>query len=83
MEDPPRQTDSTRDVGDDTSVEPGGRSKPGRPRWVKVSLIVVIAGAVLVVVLMRTGVFGGGVHGPGQFGPGQHAPGGGASPATP
>jgi hypothetical protein len=83
MEDPPRQTDSIRDVGDDTSVGPGERSKPGRPRWVKVSLIIVIAGAILLFILMRAGVFGGGVHGPGQFGPGQHAPGGGASPANP
>lgn len=83
MEDLPRQTHSTRDVGDDMSVGPGERSKPGRPRWVKVSLIIVIAGTVLVVIMMRAGVFGGGVHGPGQFGPGQHAPGGDATPATP
>jgi hypothetical protein len=81
MEDPTRQTDSPGDGGDDTSGGPEGRSRPGRPRWVKVSLILVIAGTVLVVVLMRAGVFGGGVHGPGQFGPGQH--GGGASPANP
>jgi hypothetical protein len=80
MEDAP-PTDSTRDVGNNTSAEPGGTSKPGRPGWVKVSLIIVIVGAVVVVVLTRAGVFGGGVHGPGQFGPGQH--GVGASPATP
>jgi hypothetical protein len=78
MEDPLRQTDSTRDVGDDTSAGPGGRSKPGRPRWVKVALIIVIIGAVLVVVLMRAGVFGGG----GLQGPSHGAPGVGASPAT-
>jgi hypothetical protein len=81
MNDPPRQTDSTAQPDDDAGVEPEPASRPGRPRWVKVAVILVIAGAILLFVLMRAGVFGGGVHGPGQFGPGQH--GGGASPATP
>jgi hypothetical protein len=83
MTEPSPQTGSIRDASDETSVGPGGRSKPGRPRWVKVSLIIVIAGAILLFVLMRAGVFGGGVHGPGQFGPGQHQPAGDATPATP
>jgi hypothetical protein len=63
--------DPTRypDTGDDETAVAPGTSKPGMPRWVKVSLIVVIAVVVVVVVLMLTGVFGGG-HG--QFGPGQH-----------
>jgi hypothetical protein len=59
MDDPPRQNDATRDVGDDATVGSEGRSKLGRPRWVKVSLIVVLAVVVLVVVLAFTGVFGG------------------------
>jgi hypothetical protein len=42
-----------------------------RPRWLKVSLIIVGAIVLLVVILALTGVLGGG-HGPGQIGPGQH-----------
>jgi hypothetical protein len=51
-------------------VEPQSNQKPGIPRWVKVSGLVVIVLAVVLVVLMLTGVLG--QHGPGQFGPGQH-----------
>jgi hypothetical protein len=79
MEDPTRPTGSTRDVDDDTSAGPGGRSRPGRPRWVKVALIIVIVAAVLLVILARAGVFGGGG---GLQGPSHGAPGVGASPAT-
>jgi hypothetical protein len=47
-------------------------AKPhARPRWLKVSLIIVGALVLLVVILALTGVLGG-AHGPGQFGPGQH-----------
>jgi hypothetical protein len=52
-------------------AEPPSHAKVGMPRWLKVSLIIVAVLAVLVVVLMLTGVLGG-QHGPGQFGPGQH-----------
>jgi hypothetical protein len=52
-------------------AEPPSDAKVGMPRWLKVSLIIVAVLAVLVVVLMRTGVLGG-QHGLGQFGPGQH-----------
>lgn len=49
-------------------------SKPHtRPRWLKVSLIIVGVLILLVVILALTGVLGG-QHGPGQFGPGQHGP---------
>ena len=41
-----------------------------RPRWLKVSLIVVGVLILVVVVLALTGVLG--EHGPGQLGPGQH-----------
>jgi hypothetical protein len=51
-------------------AEPPSSSEDGLPRWVKVSGIVVIAMAVLLLVLMLTGVLG--EHGAGQFGPGQH-----------
>jgi hypothetical protein len=63
MADPPRYPEPEADTGDDTGVGPGSRSKPGMPRWLKVSLIIVIAAVVLVVVLLRIGVFGGGGHG--------------------
>jgi hypothetical protein len=43
---------------DDTGVGPDRESKPGRPRWVKVSLIIVAIVVILVVVLALTGVFG-------------------------
>jgi hypothetical protein len=68
MADPTNYSDTG---GDETGVEPGRQGKPRMPRWLKVSLIVVIAIVAVLVVLMLTGVFGAG-HGPGQFGPGQH-----------
>ncbi|MEX2542253.1 MAG: hypothetical protein WD314_10615 [Trueperaceae bacterium] len=49
---------------------------PGPPRWVKVSGIVVIVLAVLVLIVMFAGV--GGEHGPGR-----HAPTGNAAPTLP
>jgi hypothetical protein len=52
--------------------EPPSDPRPGMPRWLKVSGIVVAALVVLAVALMLTGVLG--EHGPGQFGPGQHGP---------
>ena len=82
MADLPAYPDKGDDTGDDTSVETGRRSKPGMPRWVKVSLIIVIAVLILLVVLMLTGVFGGG-HDPSQFGPGPHVPGGATPPSSP
>jgi hypothetical protein len=45
-------------------AEPPSDAKGGMPRWLKVSLIIVAVLAVLVVVLMLTGVLGG-QHGPG------------------
>lgn len=60
------------DTSDDADVTLGRGAKPGMPRWVKVSAIVVAVAAILLVVLMLTGVLG--EHGPGQFGPGQHGP---------
>jgi hypothetical protein len=60
------------DTSDDADVALGRGAKPGMPRWVKVSAIVVAVAAILLVVLMLTGVLG--EHGPGQFGPGQHGP---------
>jgi len=58
MVDSPRYPDSKPDT-DVTGLRPDRGSKPGRPRWVKVSLIIIVAAVVLVVVLMLTGVFGG------------------------
>lgn len=51
-------------------------SKPPRPRWVKVSIIVGVL-VLLVVILALTGVLGA------QHGPGRHLPGsgGGATPS--
>jgi hypothetical protein len=59
------------DTGEDhTTADAGRPSKPGLPRWLKVSLVIVIAVLALLVVLSLTGVLG--QHGPEQFGPGQH-----------
>jgi hypothetical protein len=43
-----------------------GSGYPGMPRWVKVSLVIVGALAVLFAVLMATAGDGGGGHGPGN-----------------
>jgi hypothetical protein len=68
MTDPTSYSDTG---GDERGVASGRPAKPGMPRWVKVSLIVVVVIVAVLFVLMRLGVFGAG-HGPGQFGPGQH-----------
>jgi hypothetical protein len=54
------------DAGDNTGVERGRETKPGMPRWVKVSGIIVGVLIVLLVILAVTGVL------PGQHGPGRH-----------
>jgi hypothetical protein len=58
-----------------TQHEPAGRSAayPGTPRWVKLSAIVALVLALLVVAVMAVA---GGEHGPGR-----HMPAGGAAPA--
>jgi hypothetical protein len=68
MTDPTSYSDTG---GDERSVASGRPAKPGMPRWLKVSLIVVVVIVAVLFVLMRIGVFGAG-HGPEQFGPGQH-----------
>lgn len=55
----------TRDASDDTGV------RPGTPRWVKVFGIIVIILALLVGIIMFTGIGG-------QHGPGRHMPSGDA-----
>jgi hypothetical protein len=45
--------------------DPGG----GRPRWVKVSAIVV---GLLIVIVVAMVILGGGNHGPGRHSPGMH-----------
>jgi len=52
--------------------EPSRRPAPGTPRWVKVSVIVVIALIVLFAILQ---IASGGEHGPGQHNPSGAAPG--------
>jgi hypothetical protein len=68
MTDPTRYSDTG---GDERGVASAPPAKPGMPRWLKVSLIVVVVIVAVLFVLMRIGVFGAG-HGPEQFGPGQH-----------
>ncbi len=59
--------------GDNTRFQPDRESKPGMPRWVKMSAIIVGALVLLVVILAVTGVLGG-QHGPGRHLPGGHTP---------
>jgi hypothetical protein len=73
MADTPPHPDSKGDTGEDTGVGPDSGSRPGIPRWVKVSGISVAIMVLVVVILAVTGVLPG-QHGPGQFGPGQHGP---------
>jgi hypothetical protein len=61
MDDPPRYSPSTGDIG----------KYPGAPRWAKVIGIIVIALILLLVILKITGV--GGDHGPGRHLPSGNA----------
>jgi hypothetical protein len=67
MADPrqPRPTGAGADAGDHPPY-------PGMPRWVKVSGIIVIALALLIALILATGV--GGDHGPGRHGGGGDTP---------
>jgi hypothetical protein len=67
MADPrqPRATGSDAAAGDRPPY-------PGMPRWVKVSGIIVIVLALLVAIILATGV--GGDHGPGRHGGGGNTP---------
>ena len=58
---------------DDTRSEPDREAKPGMPRWVKLSGIIVGALVVLVIILALTG-------GPGRHGPSRHTGGRGGHP---
>jgi hypothetical protein len=51
--------------------EPGRRAAPATPRWVKVSVIIVI---VLIVLFAILQIASGGEHGPGQHNPTGAAP---------
>ena len=48
--------------GEGAGLESGRESPPPTPRWVKVFAVVVLALALLVVIVMATGI--GGQHGP-------------------
>jgi hypothetical protein len=54
MADPPRYPNT----GDDTGAEPDRESSTGKPRWVKVAIIVVVLVLVLLVALLVTGGHG-------------------------
>jgi hypothetical protein len=64
MADPPRRPD-TAGVGAD------GASPPGMPRWVKLSLILVVVLVLLVAIVM---LIAGGGHSPSRHAPGIQAP---------
>ena len=64
MADPPRRPD-TAGVGAD------GASPPGMPRWVKLSLILVVVLVLLVAIVM---LIAGGGHGPSRHAPGIQMP---------
>jgi hypothetical protein len=72
MTDPPLYPETDR--GDDTGGGPGRGSKPGMPRWVKISLIIVMVLVLAFVILNLAGV--GGEHGPRRHSGGGDAPGG-------
>jgi hypothetical protein len=75
-----RTDNSDNDDQVDTSPIPSpGSGRPGIPRWVKVSGLVVAAVILLLVVLALTGVLGG-QHGPGRHMPGSNNPGGHTPP---
>jgi hypothetical protein len=63
MGDPPPYPDSEGVTGDETRVGPDRESKPGMPRWVKVSGIIAIVLVLLVVIIV---LVSGGEHGPGR-----------------
>lgn len=63
------------DTGDDTGVGPRRASPPGMPRWVKISLVIVIV-LVLAFLILNFAGFGGGGHGPRRHSGGGNAPGG-------
>ena len=66
------------DARDEIEPTPAAGPAPGMPRWVKVSLLIVVALIALFVALRLTGL--GGQHGPGRhFGPGQD---GGQTPSS-
>ena len=74
MTDLPPYPDSTGDSG----AGPGRGSTsvyPGTPRWVKVFGIAFLALALLIVIIMKTGVGG-------QHGPGRHMPSGDTPPSS-
>jgi hypothetical protein len=53
----------TDETGSDGSVErPNGRTAPGTPRWVKISAIVGLAAALLIVAVLLLGGHGPGRH---------------------
>jgi hypothetical protein len=56
---PPRDGDDTRVASD---------RREGMPRWVRVSVIIVILGVLAVVLVMLIGGGGGGGHGPSRHG---------------
>lgn len=63
------------DTEEDTAVEPGRRSAPGAPRWVKVFGIIAIVVAIVIVIGLITGQVGpGGPHGPSRHRPGGNTP---------
>lgn len=66
-------------TGDASGAGPSGPATRGRPRWVKVSLIIAL---VLVLLIGGLLVFGGGRHGPGRH-LGAGTPLGGAGGQTP
>jgi hypothetical protein len=72
MADPPLHPEPH--TGDDTGEEPGRGSKPEMPRWVKISLIIVLVLVLAFVILNLAGV--GGEHGPRRHSGGGNALGG-------
>lgn len=76
MADTPRYRQSDPDPEQETDALPAGESKPGMPRWVKVSLIIAAVLILVAFVLVRMGGHQGGP------GPGGHGLGGSAGLAT-
>ena len=57
---------------DDADARSDLASPPPMPRWVKVSGIIGLAVALLIVIALVTGLGGPGAHGPGRHLPGLH-----------